>query len=125
MKKFLLIFLLFLLVATPVLVSADSFLPLVRCGNTGQLACTLADFFQMIVRIYKFMVYIIALPLAGLLILLGGVLILLSGINANWFTTGKNILWGTFIALALIFGSWLIINVVLKAIGYQLQWFTF
>ncbi len=133
MKKLLFVLFALLLVSTPLLTHAagattSGILPLVQCGNsTGNYttACTLNDLFAMLFRIYKFAVYFIAIPLAALLVVIGGILILLSGINANWFATGKTILWNTGIALAIILTSFIIIAAVLRAIGYVAVWNVF
>ncbi len=98
---------------------------LVPCGQFPDCRCELSDLFVMISRIYSFAVYIIALPLAGLFIVIGGTLLLVSGGNPGLAEKGKNILKYTAIGIILVFGSWLIIDVVLKAIGYDLPWNTF
>lgn len=103
---------------------------LVPCGLTvenGVVACPceLGHLFIMLFRIYKFAVWFIVIPLSAILVIAGGLLILLSGINANWFSTGKTILWNTGIALAIIFCSYIIINTVLQALGYTIAWSQF
>ena len=87
--------------------------------------CQLGHFFVMGVRIYTFIIKYVAFPLVGLFVVLGGVLILLSGMNQGWYNTGKNMLIGTAIALGIILGSWLIVDIVLRAIGYPLSWWIF
>jgi hypothetical protein len=118
MKKLFLTFLLLLLISVPALAFAESFTPLVQCGNAGQAACTLTNFFETILRVYKFTIYIIALPLAGILIMAGGIYMIISAGNPGTFEKGKNLVKVSIIALCIIFGSWLIINTVLLAIGY-------
>ena len=104
---------------------------LVPCGQTtgtnGSLTCPcqLGHFFIMIARIFRFAIYFIALPLAGLLVVIGGLLILLSGINQSWYNTGKTILINTGIALAIIFCAYIIVDVVLHALGYVIAWNVF
>ncbi len=106
-------------------------LGLVPCGNTinadGGLACPcqLGHIFTLAQNIYNFLIFYIATPLAGLLIVIGGVLLLLSAGNPNLAATARKILWGTLIGIFLVFGAWLIINVVLMAIGYQGSWYNF
>ncbi len=104
---------------------------LVQCGQYPNCRCDLADFFVMILRAYKFAVYFIALPLAGLMIVLGGVLLMISlggstplpgGGSSGLATRARKILTYSIVALLLIVGSYFIIDVVLKAIGYNLQW---
>ena len=98
---------------------------LVPCGQYPDCQCELQDLFTMVLRIYNFLVWTIATPLAGLLVVAGGVLMVVSGGNPGLLDWGKRILWGVFIAIILIFGSWFIIDIVLKAIGYTGRWNTF
>ncbi len=125
MKKILLFFILLVTFLAPQLAMSA----LVPCGNDGQNPCTLSDFFVLIRNVYDFMVWTIALPIAGLMIMIGGILILISGgpgganpitgaISPNLYSTAKNIITYSIIGVVLIFGSWLIIDAVLKAIGY-------
>ncbi|MBM3206546.1 MAG: hypothetical protein FJZ43_02915 [Candidatus Staskawiczbacteria bacterium] len=76
-------------------------------------------------NVYKFVVTIIAVPLAGLLVLIGGALIILGGGYPKLLDTGKRILWGAVWGIILIFSSWLIINVFLLALGYNGVWYVF
>ncbi len=100
-----------------------------------QLACRceLGHVFVVIAKIYKFIVLDIATPLAALLMVLGGLLIVISGgpggknpvtgtVTPNMYTNAKNMLMGAAVGLFFIFGSWLIVNVILRAIGYTSSW---
>ena len=91
--------------------------------------CELSDIFKLILNVYNFIILYIATPLAGLLIVIGGVLIIVSGgpggrnpvtgvISPNLYSKAKDMILWTVVAIFLIFGSWLIINIVLIAIGY-------
>ncbi len=105
--------------------------PLVPCGNgdpnpnfvgpypNGDQPCTLAYFPVLLVNIFNFLVWSIATPLATLMIVIGAVLMLLAGINANWFTTGKHIVIWSVVAIVLIWASYLIIDTLLKVLGYN------
>ena len=95
---------------------------LVPCGQDPTCPCEISDFFEMILRVYNFLVWVIALPLAGLLIVVGGILLLVSGGNPGRIETSKKMLWGAAIGVFLIFGSWVIIDFILKAIGYTSSW---
>ena len=90
-------------------------------GTQGTLACpcTLNHFFIMALRIVNFMIWILGVPLATLMIVIGGLLIMLSGVNPEWVSKGKHMLLWAIISIALMLGSWLIINFVLAAIGYN------
>lgn len=98
--------------------------------NSYWRRCELKDLFTLALNVYNFIVLKIATPLAGLLIVIGGVLIMISGgpggknpvtgvVSPNLYTTAKNMIKGAAIGIFLIFGSWLIINIVLTAIGYN------
>jgi hypothetical protein len=101
---------------------------LVPCGisvdakGTLTCPCELGHFFIMVFRVFNFAVYVIALPLAGLFIVIGGVLFIISAGNPGLAQKGKNMALYSIIALFIIFGAWLIIDIVLKALGYVLPW---
>ena len=87
--------------------------------------CELGHLFIMFSRVYTFVLWDIGTPLAGLLVVAGGVLLLISGGDPKRIDLGKRLLWGAFWGIILMFGSWLIIDIVLKAIGYTGVWNAF
>ena len=89
-----------------------------RCTN----CCEIDDFFGVIMRIYNFLVTMIATPLAVVAISIGAILMMTSAGNPNLMSKGKGIFWMAIIGLVLVFGSYLIINFVLKTIGYAGSW---
>jgi len=98
--------------------------PFVPCGNPGQPDCSIGCFFVMLARIYNFIVWDIAGPLAILMLIIGGVLLMASGLSPSMNALGKKILWAAVIGLVLVFCSWLIVNFILTALGYnQGSWF--
>ncbi len=121
MKKLFLLISLFCLILflTPILVNAQGLVP---CGNPGQPACTIEDFFIMLARIFNFIVLWVATPLAILMITIGGVMIMISAGNPNLAGLGKKALMWSIIGLALVFCSWLIVNFILKTLGYEGAW---
>ncbi|MCX6718268.1 MAG: hypothetical protein NTY81_01540 [Candidatus Staskawiczbacteria bacterium] len=123
MKKIFLPIILFCLLSIifiPVLANAQG--PIVQCGNEGQNACGILDFFAMLARIYNFIVLYIATPLAVIALVVGGILLLISAGNPNLAGMGKKIIYAAIIGLVLVFCSYLIINFVLSAIGYTGNW---
>lgn len=123
-KTFLLISLFFLILSlTPVLINAQGLVPCGKAAN-GSDACTISDFFIMLTRIFDFIVWYIATPLAVLMLTIGGVMILISAGNPNLAGLGKKILWVSVIGLVLVFGSWLIVSFILGALGYKGAWNT-
>lgn len=132
MKKLLLIVLFTLLLSQPIFVFAqigpqDSLVP---CGQGEPIivngecvnCCTIDDFFLMLTKIFNFVVWNIATPLAILMLTIGGVMILISAGNPNLAGMGKKILWVSVIGLVLVFCSWLIVSFILGALGYQGAW---
>ena len=100
----------------------------IKLGSAPKCPCELAHIFILILNIYKFVVWFIALPLAGLLIMIGGALLLVGGGYPKLHEMGKRILWGAVWGIALILGSWLIIGAVFWALGFTGTWwasFTF
>lgn len=106
---------------------------IVPCGRTSACRCELIHIFILILNIYNFILWNIATPLAALLIVLGGVLMIISGgpgkvnpitsiASPNLYNTAKNMVWWSVIGITLIFSSWLIIDIVLKVIGYTGLW---
>ncbi len=116
MKKLFLSIALFFLII-PALTNAAGLVP---CGNPGEPQCTILLFFAMLGRIYEFLVKDIAAPLAILAMTIGGVMILISAGNPNLMSTGKKIVYASIIGLFLVFSSWLIVDLILGALGYSM-----
>jgi hypothetical protein len=126
MNKSLLIGIFLLLFLIPALVFAQQDCPdsgdpqatgIVPCGVS--CSCTISNVFTMLGRIYDFLVKMIAIPLAVLGILIGGIMILISGGNPNLAGNGKKVLYSSVIGLFLVFSSWLIIDFIMKAVGWS------
>ena len=100
---------------------------LLQCRQVTQLVCRceLYHVFRLLLNVYKFVVLKIAAPLTGLLVMIGGVLIIAGSGYPKLHDLGKRIVWGAIWGLLLILSSWLIINLVMIAIGYPGQWFIF
>ena len=92
------------------------------CKNAS-CPCGIGDFFQLLVNIYKFIVVWLATPLGIIAIMVGGIMIMVSAGNPNLMGTGKKILYAAIIGLILAYGSYAIINFILKvALGYNGAW---
>jgi len=119
MKKILLPILLFCLLSVafvPLLAKGDGLVP---CDGPN---CTICSFFQLLANIYDFIVKMIATPLAVIALIVGGIFIMISAGNPNLLGNGKKILYAAIIGLALVWGSWLIIDFILHTIGYDQSW---
>lgn len=99
----------------PLIVSAQGLVP---CGNPGQPACTIGDFFIMLSNIYDFLVKYLATPLAVIAITIGGIMMIISAGNPGLMEMGKNAIKFSIIGLVLAFGSLLIIKTLLSAMGF-------
>lgn len=110
-------------------------LGLVPCGQYPDCRCEITDFFVMLLRLFNFITFVIATPLAGLIILIGGIMIMISGgpgsanpitgvISPNMYSTGKAMVFNAVIAVILIFTSWIIMNAVMAAFGFLGAWHT-
>lgn len=124
MKKLLILFILFFLLIFTIPSFSFAQSPLVPCGNDGQPACTIGDFFIMLANIYDFLVKWIASPLAIIALTVGGIVLMTSAGNPNLVSLGKKILWSAIIGLLLVWGSWVIINFIMETIGYRGGWDT-
>lgn len=121
-KTFSIIFLLFL--TLPVFVFSQGAPPpqnqgLVPCNGPD---CTIEKFFEMLGRIYNFIVWDIATPLAIIGLTIGGIFMLISAGDPGLFGKGKEILKWSIIGLALVFGSFVIIRFILTTLGYTGNW---
>lgn len=126
---------LLLLVLAP-LAARSALTPIVQCGNeypTREVIvdgerrleanpdftpCTLQDMFTTAGRLYQYVIFVIALPLAMILIIIGGVWILTSGGNPGRIQKGQGMIKMTLAALAIIFGAWLAINTLFHLLGF-------
>ena len=116
-KIFLVLFFIFAVILIPVFVNAAGLVP---CGNPGECYCTICDFFEVLTRIYNFIIFYIASPLAVLSVTIGAVILMASAGNPNLAGLGKKVLWAAIIGLVLVFCSWLIINTLLSALGFNM-----
>ena len=93
---------------------------LVPCG-TPCCPCRLCDFFVLIDRILDFILFRIAPVVAVLMLVVGGGLFLVSTGNPQTITTARRIITSVFIGLAVIYGSYFFIGLILQSIGLA-QW---
>jgi hypothetical protein len=130
MKKNLSIIFVLLFIAVlivPIAATAQTFNPekgIVPCGNPGQPACEIKDFFIMLALIYDFIVWWIATPLAIIALTVGAIFMLISAGNPSLFGRGKQIIMWSIIGLVLVFCSWLIVNFIMETLGYAVRWDT-
>lgn len=122
MKKiFLIIFLLLFL--TPSLVQAQGLVPCGRSTDDPNTSydetkpCQLCHIFVLFDNILKFIFFKIVPPLAILMIAIGGLYFLFSSGNPSTLAQGKAILKYTAIGLLIIYGAWVVVNLILTFPG--------
>ncbi|MEK7154260.1 MAG: putative Ig domain-containing protein, partial [Patescibacteria group bacterium] len=79
--------------------------------------CTTCDVFALASRVINFVLFTLVPIIAVLFYLIGGLMILLSRGSPGLVATGKNFFWNTTWGLVIIFGSWMIVNTVIKSIA--------
>ena len=79
--------------------------------------CTFCHFFYLLTNIINWIVFRIAPTLAVLLIAFGGFTLVVSRGNPSQSQKGKDILIWTFVGLAVIFVSWMVVNSIFAGIG--------
>ncbi len=89
---------------------------LVPCGGPGQNPCSICDFGILIINITNFLIYKIAIPLAGLMIVVGGLMIMIGSTSESRVTTGKKILTNAIIGMVIVFISWLLVDSAIKVL---------
>lgn len=93
---------------------------LVPCG-TNCCPCNLCMFFVLIDDILDFLLSKIVPVVAVLMLVIGGVMFLVSTGNPGTITNARRIISSTLIGLAVIYGSFFFVGLVLKWIGLN-QW---
>lgn len=87
------------------------------CLNYANEGCTLCDGIGMVKGIIDFAMSV-SVSIAMLSVLVGGVLYIFAGAYPSTVNWAKKILKDAIIGMALIFGAWLIINIILTGIGF-------
>jgi len=83
------------------------------CPPSG---CGWNEFNQLVQNIFNFFI-VIAVPLAVLVIVYGAILLMTSGGSENRIQQGKRAIFSAIVGLAIVFGSYIIITTVIKAIS--------
>ncbi len=99
---------------------------IVPCGPGTGVHCTLCHFFEMLGNIVNF-IYIIAVPIAVLMITIGGILMSFTYINPGAggepLTRAREIFKSVAIGLLIIWGAWLVINLFFYIITGDTSWY--
>ena len=86
-------------------------------GVPTDIPCQLCHIFVLIKGLADFLLLRLVPVIAVLLLTVGGVMYLLSRGNSGQLTQAKNIMLATLVGLAIIFGSWMIVNTLFMYIG--------
>ncbi len=85
--------------------------------------CTICDLIILVQNLMNKAMFYFAAPISALMLGYGGFLMVLAGLkggNASMFTQGRKVLTATVIGIVLLFGSWLMVDTILKGLGaYQ------
>ena len=86
---------------------------LVPCGGS---ACDICDLFELISNVLNFAIKT-AVVVATLMLVVGGGMLLFAGADPGMLTKAKSLIKSTVIGLIIIFAAFMIVGVVLNAIG--------
>lgn len=120
MKKIFLVLFLILLFLPFIQVGAADLLPLVQCGGLGESACQLCDFFEMLDRIIRFILFDIVPPVAALMIAVGGFMLIYAyagGGGPETISKAKSAFKAVIIGLLIVYGAWLVIDLFFSIIS--------
>ena len=99
-------------------------------GESVFVPCTFCHLFILMNNVLKFALVNIVPPLAALMMVIAGIMFFFAGTSPEMMEKSKKIFYSTIIGLAIIYGSWIIINTTLTFIGVadwtglQGGWFT-
>lgn len=120
-KTFSVLFILFIIVSLFIAVQPASAVTYlfegIGCLKNGD--CSLQDFLQVFINAGQWILGVSG-SFALLMFIIGGLMWIFSGGNEQRVTRGKQIITGTVIGIALVLGSWLLVNFVGKLLGREL-----
>ncbi|NQV93088.1 hypothetical protein HQ403_01155 [Candidatus Kaiserbacteria bacterium] len=89
--------------------------PLVQCGGTGQLECSLCELAKLAERVINFIVQV-SFVIAALLFAIAGAFYFTAGGDPGRVSSAHKILKDTVIGIIIILTAWLVVNVILAAL---------
>ena len=117
----------FLVAASPTHASPDS--GLIQCGrqffnasSENTQFCTICDLISLAQNLMNQAITYFAAPIAALMLGYGGFLMVIAGVrggSAQSFTQGKKVLTNAVIGIVILFTAWLMVDTLLKSIGYS------
>ncbi len=94
---------------------------LIPCGGQGEDPCTFCDLFKLMKNIIDFVLVDIVPPLAVLIFVAAGIMFFTSAGDPGMLTRSRNIFKSAIIGLSIVYGSWIIIGLILEIMGVA-QW---
>lgn len=92
------------------------------CPKNG---CGFNELLGMINKVIKFIIFDLAVPIAAIMFAYAGIILLTSGGNETQKGKAKKIFGGVAIGLVVAAAAWLIIETILKTLGYDGSWIGF
>ncbi len=117
--RFAVIFLAVLAVTLAPLAIAETTVPgsgLVQCGQSDPTGCQLSDLFALIGRVLHFIIFFVAVPLAGIVIVWSGILFVASAANEKKREEAKSALGAAVLGLVLTLACYLVIKTILDTL---------
>ncbi len=105
----------FVLLLMPLVAFADEGSGLIPCTNE----CGFNDLLQLINNLIQFSIEFLVLPIFIIILIYAGWLYLTANGKPGVHAKVKNMLWHALIGLLIVLCSWLIVKVLLSAIGYE------
>lgn len=110
------LFLLFAVFVVPTMAHALSFTPLVPCGIGGNNPCNICHLAVLLDNVIGFLIYFIAIPGAGLMIVIGGFMMLIGAGSESRVGTGKKMITNAIVGVLIVLLSWLIVDTAIKTL---------
>jgi hypothetical protein len=92
------------------------------CPKTG---CGFNELLEMVNKVVKFVIFDLAIPIAAIMFTYAGIILLISGGDPSKKTKAKEIFIGVVIGLVVAAAAWLIVETILKTLGYNGSWIGF
>jgi len=129
MKKFAIHFLIFLMLAMP-LVSSAALIPCGRSPGPGvdpatTHPCEFNDVMALINTVIRFVLFNLAVPIAAIMFFYAGFELVTSGGSTEKRGIAKKVFTNAVVGLVIAAGAWLIIRTILSILGYEGAWIGF
>ena len=76
--------------------------------------CNICDFGRLLINLINFLIWNIAVPLAGLMVVVGGLMIMIFSASEEKVKLGRKILTNAIIGIIIVFVSWLLVDTIIQ-----------